>query len=221
MIEFKCKDLKKVVKSDFTQTTDLGLRGIVETSTDSSFANVEFSPYTTSELDPADLLAVLSEMKSGMVVYSGSTGSGKSYSQMQFLNHLNENQELRIFTVEDPIEHVYTPVKSQIEQYEVGSDVASFAKGANILANAHPDVLQISEMRDSETTAVAIEAALEMLVVTSLHGSSPEGVYERIIENMPIDEVEDLIDDLAALQVVIVHHENRKIAKILKMDPRI
>jgi twitching motility protein PilT len=189
-------------------------------TTGESFVNVELSTHTKSELDPADLLSVLSEMKQGLVINTGLTGTGKSFSQIQFLKHLNETQELRIFTVEDPIEYVYTPVKSKIEQYEVGKDVASFAKGSNILANSYPDVLQISEMRDSETTAVAIEAALEMLIVTSLHVAAAEDAYERIIDNLPVDEVDYLSDDLAILPIVIVHHENRKIAKILKYCPR-
>jgi twitching motility protein PilT len=202
------------------QSADPSKEVVMESLTDNSFANLELSTHTITEIDPADLLTVLSTMKEGMVIYSGLTGTGKSYSQVQFLNHLNETQHLRIFTVEDPIEYVYTPVKSQIEQYEVGSDVPDFAKGANILANAHPDVLQISEIRDSETAAVAVEAALEMLIVTSLHASGAEDVYQRIVDSLPLDEVEDLLDDLAVLPIVVIHHENRKITKVLKLDPR-
>lgn len=182
--------------------------------------DVELSAHMKKKIDSSDLLNILSKMKIGIIVYSGTTGSGKSHSQMQFLNHLNETQKLRIFTLEDPIEYLYTPKKSKVEQYEVGSDVPSFPKGANILANAHPDVLQISEIRDSETLAVAIEAASEMLIVAAIYASAAEDVYQRIIDNLPLDEVEDLLDDLADLPIVIVHHEGRQISEIIRLDPR-
>lgn len=188
--------------------------------TDNSSLDDDFHLHTVTDIDPKDLMEVLSKMKSGIVVYSGFTGSGKSYSQMQFLNHLNETQALRIFTIEDPIEHVYTNKNSNFYQYEVYRDIADFPKGSCLLANGHPDVLQIAEMRDSETTAVAIEAALEMLIVTSHHMDSVEGAYKRIIDNLPQDEIETLSEDLAALPMVIVQLKSREITRIVKLDPR-
>jgi twitching motility protein PilT len=186
----------------------------------------ELIAHEVSEIALDSLTATLDAMDAGIVVYTGSTGSGKSTSQMRFINHLNETRELEIMTVEDPIEFTYKQEKCSIAQYEAGKDIPSIPTGVRILSAAHPDVLQVAEIRDFETAARIILAASSMLILTSLHASGPLAVYDRLVDfiprnsGLPTSREIDFVEILNETPLVVVHHEKQKIVKVLKFTPK-
>lgn len=186
----------------------------------------ELIAHEESEVSLDSLTETLDAMDAGIVVYTGPTGSGKSTSQMRFINHLNETRDLRIMTVEDPIEHLYSDGKSSITQYEAYKDVPSIPTGVRILSAAHPDVLQVAEIRDFETVARVLLAASSMLILTCFHSSAAEDVYDRLVEIIPSNsgiptslEI-DFLGVLNNTPIVVIQHEKQKIVKILKYIPQ-
>lgn len=179
-----------------------------------------------SEIPVDSLTATLDAMETGIVFYTGSTASGKSTSQMKYIDHLNESRYLKIMTVEDPIEFTYRQNKCSITQYEAGKDVPSIPIGIRILSNTNPDVLQVSEIRDFETVARVILAASSMLVLTAFHVSGPLAVYDRMVEcipkssGVPNSQQIDFVEILDNTPMIAIHHERTKNVKVLKYTPR-
>ncbi|MFP4457351.1 MAG: type IV pilus twitching motility protein PilT [Clostridia bacterium] len=126
---------------------------------------------------PKELLK-LADNESGLVILTGPTGSGKSTTLAALINHINENFSKHIITLEDPIEFIHSNKKSLIRQREVGKDTISFASGLKASLREDPDVILIGEMRDAETTDIALKAAeTGHLVFATMH---TPGVVESI-----------------------------------------
>lgn len=159
------------------------------------------------ELGVSRFISPIQYLDAGLIIFSGQTGVGKTTTAAGLIQTMHQTQELRIMTIEDPIEAHYGPGKSEITQWEVGKDAASMASGAQILSHCHPDVLQIGELRDSESAVIAIEAAQDILVLTSTHVSPPEDIYERISDLIPVGKDGKPVVTLDDLTVVIIHHE--------------
>jgi twitching motility protein PilT len=158
------------------------------------------------ELHLPPSLSDLVELRHGLVVVSGATGSGKSTTLAALINHLGEARACHVITLEDPIEHLYRRRRALIHQREVGLHVDSFASGLRAALRENPDVLLVGEMRDPETIRMALTAAQTgHLVFSTLHSGSAPMAIERIIDVFQEGEKLEVRQELAtALRAVIV-----------------
>ncbi len=124
----------------------------------------------------------------GMVLVTGSTGTGKSTTLAAMLDYLNRTKALNIISLEDPIEFVHKSQKSQIIQRELGTHLPSFADGIRAALREDPDVILVGEMRDAETISMAMTAAeTGHLVLGTLHTIGAVKTIDRIIDGLPSD----------------------------------
>ena len=122
----------------------------------------------------------------GLVLVTGTTGSGKSTSLAAMIDHINKNRSMNILTIEDPIEILYRDDMSTINQREVGIDVLSFSRGLRSSLREDPDVIMVGEMRDRETIETAILAAeTGHLVLSTLHTLDAPETINRIVTAFP------------------------------------
>lgn len=127
-----------------------------------------------------------SSWNKGIILVTGETGSGKSTTLAAILNEINQNRALHVITLEDPIEYVYEPEKSIINQREVGIDVESYDKGLYAALREDPDVILIGEMRDPATIETALVAAeTGHLVFSTIHTNSAVDSIDRIVGVFP------------------------------------
>lgn len=144
---------------------------------------------TTRELGLPPQMDYLAELKSGLVLVCGATGSGKSTTLTALLNSINESQEKHILTVEDPVEFVHENKQSIVHQRELYTDVPDFASAVKASLREDPDVIMVGEMRDLETMRTALTAAeTGHLVFSTLHTNDAVGVVERLIGSFPGNE---------------------------------
>lgn len=128
----------------------------------------------------------LPELRRGIVIVTGETGSGKSTTLAAVLQRINETRRVHILTLEDPIEYLYTPALSLISQREVGSDTLSCAAGLRAALREDPDVILIGEMRDLDTIETALTAAeTGHLVFATLHTQSAADSIDRMVDVFP------------------------------------
>lgn len=124
----------------------------------------------------------------GLVLITGETGSGKSTTLASLLDRINHTKPVHILTLEDPVEYIYTPDQSLINQREIGRDTMSFAAGLRAALREDPDVILVGEMRDYETISAALLAAeTGHLVLSTLHTTGAAQTVERIIDACPAE----------------------------------
>ncbi len=158
-----------------------------------------------SELGLPEVCKELVLKPRGLVVVSGPTGSGKSTTLAAMIDHLNNNERRRVVTIEDPIEYVYTNLKSTITQRELGSDTVSFAEALKRVLRQDPDVILVGEMRDLETAAAALTIAeTGHLVLTTGHAPSTSQAIERITDLFPPHERHLAESRLASLLIGVL-----------------
>ncbi|MEZ5345672.1 MAG: PilT/PilU family type 4a pilus ATPase [Pyrinomonadaceae bacterium] len=134
-------------------------------------------------------LSDISDMRNGLVLLTGPTGSGKSSTLAAIIDKINETKSYHIVTIEDPIEFLHTHKKSTINQREVGSDTKTFASALRAALRQAPKVILVGEMRDLETTEIALEAAeTGHLVLSTLHTIDASKTVDRIIGLYPKNE---------------------------------
>ena len=134
----------------------------------------------------------------GIFLVTGPTGSGKTTTLACMINHINENFDRHIITMEDPIEYFHEHKKSIVVQREVGVDVPSFSEALRRALRADPDVMLVGEMRDLATIASAITCAeTGHLVFGTLHTSGCASTINRIIDAFPTDQQEQVRVQLA------------------------
>jgi twitching motility protein PilT len=163
----------------------------------------------------------------GLVLVTGPTGQGKSTTVRALIQEINETRALRIVTIEDPIEYVFTDRLAQFEQREVGIDTASFADGIRNAMRQDPNVIFIGEIRDRESIWAALQASeTGHLVLTTLHADSVPQAIGRIREFFPASEQPNISGILARnLNSVInqrllpnVHGTRTPCLEIMKRD---
>ena len=122
----------------------------------------------------------------GLVLLTGPTGSGKSTTLAAMVDHINQNRECHIITVEDPVEYIHSSNQCMINQRELGASTHSFANALRSALREDPDVILVGEMRDLETISLALTAAeTGHLVLSTLHTSSAVKAVDRIIDIFP------------------------------------
>ncbi len=138
------------------------------------------------QLHVPQILKKFCDYHQGMVLVTGSTGTGKSTTLAAMINHINESRNLNIISLEDPIEFVHPSKHSQVIQREVGTHVTSFADGVRSAMREDPDVILVGELRDAETISMAMTAAeTGHLVLGTLHTTSAVKTIDRVIDALP------------------------------------
>jgi twitching motility protein PilT len=146
-------------------------------------------PHKISTIEELALPAVISDLaeeERGIVLLTGTTGSGKSTTLAAMIDHMNETMSKHIVTIEDPIEFVHKDKRSVINQREVGMDTASFKRALRRVLRQDPDVILVGEMRDEETVQTALSAAeTGHLVLSTIHTVDAMESINRMLDFFP------------------------------------
>ena len=157
------------------------------------------------ELGLIPVLKTIAEAPRGIVLVSGTTGSGKSTTLAAMLQHINKSSRKHIVTLEDPIEFVFSDDKSVIEQREIGLDSKSFAAGLKHVLRQDPDVIMIGEMRDAISFSAAMSAAdTGHLVLSTLHTTNAAQSVTRILDFFRSEERDQIRRQLAGTLKAVV-----------------
>jgi len=144
---------------------------------------------TIDQLGLPDQIHRVPEIPNGLVLVTGPTGSGKSTTLAALVNKINELRPFHIITLEDPIEFVHTEKRAVIHQRQIGLHARAFSSGLRDAVREDPDLLLVGEMRDVETTRLALESAEKgLLVFGTLHTNNAAKTIDRIVSLFPSDE---------------------------------
>jgi twitching motility protein PilT len=147
---------------------------------------IPYGVTTLAQLGLPEAVRELAEEPRGIVLVTGTTGSGKSTTLAAMVDHVNATAARHIVTIEDPIEFLHADKRSVINQREVGSDTHSFARALRRVLRQDPDIILIGEMRDEETVRTALSAAeTGHLVLSTLHTADAAETVNRIIDFFP------------------------------------
>jgi twitching motility protein PilT len=150
---------------------------------------IPFSVKTVQELNLPPVISELAEEERGLILLTGTTGSGKSTTLAAIIDHINTHHAKHIVTIEDPVEFLHRDKQSIINQREVGEDTTSFARALRRVLRQDPDVILIGEMRDEETVRTALSAAeTGHLVLSTIHTVDASESVNRIIDFFPLVE---------------------------------
>jgi twitching motility protein PilT len=147
---------------------------------------IPFQVRTIEDLGLPEVIRKIAEEPRGIILLTGTTGSGKSTTLAAIIDHINSTRARHIVTLEDPIEYLHRDKRSIINQREVGADTESFARAMRRVLRQDPDVILIGEMRDEETVRTALSAAeTGHLVLSTLHTLDATETINRIIDFFP------------------------------------
>ena len=147
---------------------------------------IPLEPKSIKELRLPEVLEMISLEQRGLVLCTGTTGSGKTTTLASMIDFINTQRTENIITIEDPIEYLHRDKKSTVCQREVGVDVKNFARGLRAALREDPDVILVGEMRDKETIETAIVAAeTGHLVMSTLHTLDAVETINRIVSVFP------------------------------------
>ncbi|MGV1049230.1 MAG: type IV pilus twitching motility protein PilT [Solirubrobacterales bacterium] len=147
---------------------------------------IPFEIRSIEQLGMPDVVRELAEEPRGIVLVTGTTGSGKSTTLAAMIDHINRTRARHIITLEDPIEYLHADQASIVNQREVGSDTKGFGRAMRRVLRQDPDVILIGEMRDEETVRTALSAAeTGHLVLSTVHTLDATETINRIIDFFP------------------------------------
>ena len=176
-----------------------------ETGIGATFRTIPAAVPTLEKLALPPIVTKLCDFHQGMVLVTGSTGTGKSTTLAAMIDHLNQTRRLNIISLEDPIEFVHPSKNSQVIQRELGTHIPSFAEGVRAAMREDPDVILVGELRDAETISMAMTAAeTGHLVLGTLHTTSAVKTIDRIIDALPVEEREQTKSFLAQSLLAVV-----------------
>jgi twitching motility protein PilT len=157
------------------------------------------------QLNMPETLAGFGDLRSGLVLVTGPTGSGKSSTMAAIIDHINRNRCRKIMTIEQPVEFIHKNLRSVITHREVGEDTESFSTGLRGALKSDVDVVLVGEMRDIETIMLALTAAERgILVFGTLHTNSAAKTIDRIFDVFPMSQKNQVCTILGnTLQAVV------------------
>ncbi len=210
MSEYDHQILKEKLEHDFSITIEGGHRFRVNAFYQKNGLSITFRVIPNiipsfEELGLPDHLYRLVNLPSGLVLVTGSAGSGKSSTLASVLDLINQKHNKHILTIEDPIEYIHKDKSSLVEQRAVGPHSRSFGQALRSSLRQAPDVIMVGELRDLETIALAITAAeTGSLVFATLHTNDAAGAVNRLIDIFPGNEQNQVRSQLAqSLQAVV------------------
>jgi twitching motility protein PilT len=154
------------------------------------------------------VLSGLAELRSGLVLVTGSTGTGKSTTLAALLDEINRTRDVTILTLEDPIEFLHECKRALVVQRALGVHIRSFAEGLRSGLRQDPDVILVGDLRDHETMALALEASeTGHLVLGSLHTRGAAETIDRILDSFPADVHQQVCNTLAENLKCVVSQE--------------
>ncbi len=183
---------------------------------------------SAAQLGLSQAMLDLCFLSKGLVVVTGPTGSGKSTTLAALVDHVNRHREDHIITIEDPVEFVHENLNCLLTQREVHVHTNSFSRALRAALREDPDIVLVGEMRDLETIAIAIETAeTGHLVFGTLHTTTAASTIDRIIDQFPADQQEQIRTMLSeSLKAVIAQTlcrttDGRRVAahEVLIIDP--
>jgi len=155
-----------------------------------------------------DVVKDFAELEKGLIIFVGTTNSGKSSSLASLLDVINEEQQKKIIGIESPVEYLHTHKKSMIVQREVGRDVDSFAIGVEDAMREAPHIILVGELRDKETMMAAISAATSgHLVFATMHAESTADAPTRILDSMPAERLDEVRASLSRSLKAVVYQK--------------
>ena len=176
-----------------------------ETGVGATFRSIPSEVPTLEKLALPPIVTKLCDYHQGMVLVTGSTGTGKSTTLAAMIDHLNQTRKLNIISLEDPIEFVHRSKNSQVIQRELGTHIPSFAEGVRAAMREDPDVILVGELRDAETISMAMTAAeTGHLVLGTLHTTGAVKTIDRIIDALPVEEREQTKSFLSQSLLAVV-----------------
>jgi len=145
--------------------------------------------YSLEELGLPQVVYALVRLEQGLVLVTGPTGSGKSTTLAAIIDHINQESDKHIVTIEDPLEFIHPNKKSLVTQREVGAHTTSFAAALRAVLREDPDIILLGELRDLETISLAITAAeTGHLVFGTLHTRTAASTVDRLIDVFPPEQ---------------------------------
>jgi len=176
-----------------------------DTGVGATFRAIPSEVPTLEKLALPPIVTKLCDFHQGMILVTGSTGTGKSTTLAAMIDHLNQTRRLNIISLEDPIEFVHRSKNSQVIQRELGTHIPSFAEGVRAAMREDPDVILVGELRDAETITMAMTAAeTGHLVLGTLHTTSAVKTIDRVIDALPVEEREQTKSFLAQSLLAVV-----------------
>ena len=206
----------------------------VYTYCESWAAAIRILPQEVPPLEALGLPAAVKNMitgNAGLLLVSGTSGSGKSTTLASLVNYANRERPCHIITLEDPVEYLHQNCQAIINQREVGRDIDTFAQGLRAALRQDPDIIMVGEMRDLEEISIVLTAAeTGHLVLASVHSGSAVQTLERIIDVFPLHQQQQVRSQAAQALTGIIHQQlfpsrdgNGRVlaAEVLVMTPAI
>src|SRR4029077_19685841 len=170
-----------------------------------TFRSILVGVLTLEKLHLPPIVTRLCDYHQGMILVTGSTGTGKSTTLAAMIDHLNQTRRLNIISLEDPIEFVHRSKNSQVIQRELHTHIPSFAEGVRAAMREDPDVILVGEMRDAETIRMAMTAAeTGHLVLGTLHTTGAVKTIDRVVDALPVEEREQTKSFLSQSLLAVV-----------------
>lgn len=176
-----------------------------ETGIGATFRAIPTQIPSLEQLNLPPIVRKLCDYHQGMILVTGSTGTGKSTTLAAMIDLLNSTRRLNIVSLEDPIEFVHQSKQSQVIQRELGTHIPSFAEGVRAALREDPDVILVGELRDAETISMAMTAAeTGHLVLGTLHTTSATKTIDRMIDALPIEQREQTKSFLSSSLIAVI-----------------
>jgi twitching motility protein PilT len=176
-----------------------------ETGLGATFRAIPTAIPSIDDLHLPPIVRKLCDYHQGMILVTGSTGTGKSTTLAAMIDLLNSTRKLNIVSLEDPIEFVHTSKQSQIIQRELHTHVPTFAEGVRAAMREDPDVILVGELRDADTISMAMTAAeTGHLVLGTLHTTSATKTIDRVIDALPVEQREQTKSFLSSSLIAVL-----------------
>jgi twitching motility protein PilT len=176
-----------------------------DTGVGATFRAIPADPPTLERLGLPPIVKKLCDHHQGMILVTGSTGTGKSTTLAAMIDHLNSTRRVNIVSLEDPIEFVHKSKQSQIIQRELNTHLPSFSEGVRAAMREDPDVILVGELRDADTIRWAMTAAeTGHLVLGTLHTTGAVKTIDRVVDALPADEREQTKSFLSQSLIAVI-----------------